>query len=53
MDPDPDPGGPKTCESCGSGSGSLTWDERIYTVEDGVYYKRTRESVSLMHFNAF
>ncbi len=22
MDPDPDPGGPKTCGSCGSGSGS-------------------------------
>jgi hypothetical protein len=45
---DPDPGGPKTC---GPGSGSPILDERIYTVEDGVYYRRTRESISLMNLS--
>ena len=39
MDPDSDPGGPKTCGSGGSGSGSATLEEisYLYLYRDGVY----------------
>jgi hypothetical protein len=42
MDPDPDPGGPKTCGS-GFGSGSATLEKSLVILDNGGYGAQSKE----------